>query len=358
VFSNAREAIIKLIGSRNRRFLTALAVIAVVAGIVLWRWRGSSFHWIEFARAFRGLDVFWLTLSIVLILSTYYGRALRWEVMLRPIQPRASVARVLSATIIGFTAIVLLGRAGELVRPYLIAQKERVPFPSQVAAWVLERIYDLLMVLAIFGFALARVPWATLPLKHGLAQLFRTGGWVVGTIAAACIVLLVGFGRYSHVARRWVNWLSRVFPERLRPRVAQLFGAFLDGMQSTSTPTYVVLMSLYTVLEWALIFGCYYCLFRAFPATSRFNLAEISIFLGVVAFGSILQIPGIGGGVQVAAVLALTEIFGVPIEPATGMALLIWAVSFLTVVPIGLGLALHEGINWGKFRHLPEDAQL
>jgi hypothetical protein len=223
---------------------------------------------------------------------------------------------------------------------------------------VLERIYDLLMVLAIFGFALARVPWATLPLKHGLAQLFRTGGWVVGTIAAACIVLLVGFGRYSHVARRWVNWLSRVFPERLRPRVAQLFGAFLDGMQSTSTPTYVVLMSLYTILEWALIFGCYYCLFRAFPATSRFNLAEISIFLGVVAFGSILQIPGIGGGVQVAAVLALTEIFGVPIEPATGMALLIWAVSFLTVVPIGLGLALHEGINWGKFRHLPEDAQL
>ncbi|MGA2183098.1 MAG: lysylphosphatidylglycerol synthase transmembrane domain-containing protein [Bryobacteraceae bacterium] len=358
VFSDGREAIIGLIGSRNRRLLAALAVIAAVAGIVLWRWRGSSFHWDEFAHAFRGLDVFWLTLSIVLILATYYGRALRWEVMLRPIQPNASIARVLSATIIGFTAIVLLGRAGELVRPYLISQKERVPFPSQVAAWVLERIYDLLMVLAIFGFALAKVPWATLPLKHGLAQLFRTGGWVVGIIAAICIVFLVGFGRYSHVARKWVGWLSRALPERFRPRVEHLFGAFLDGMQSTSNTTSVALISLYTVLEWALIFGCYYCLFRAFPATSHFNLAEISTFLGVVAFGSILQIPGIGGGVQVAAVLALTEIFGLPIEAATGMALLIWAVSFLTVVPIGLGLALHDGINWSKFRHLPEDVQL
>jgi hypothetical protein len=90
----------------------------------------------------------------------------------------------------------------------------------------------------------------------------------------------------------------------------------------------------------------------------NFTIAEISIFMGVVAFGSVLQIPGVGGGVQVAAVLALTEIFGLALEPATGMALLIWAVSFLTVVPFGLGLALHEGVNWGKFRHLPEEVRL
>ena len=117
-------------------------------------------------------------------------------------------------------------------------------------------------------------------------------------------------------------------------------------------------MALYTLLEWALIFGCYYCLFRAFPATAVFSLAEMSIFLGVVAFGSILQIPGIGGGVQVAAVLVLTEIFGMPIEAATGMALLIWGVSFLTVVPFGLGLALHDGVNWSKFKSLPQEAPL
>ncbi len=344
--------------SRKRRLLTALAALAIIAAIALWRWRGSSFDWNQFARAFRGLDVLWLTVSIVFVLASYYGRALRWVVMLRPIKPDASVNRVLSATLIGFTAIVLLGRAGELVRPYLIAQKERVPFPSQVAAWVLERIYDLLMVMAIFGFALARVPWATLPLKPGLALLFRTGGWVVGSIAAVCIILLVGFGRYSHVARKGVKWLLKALPERFRARFERLFDAFLAGMQSTSNTTSVVLISLYTILEWALIFGCYYCLFHAFPQTARFNFAEIAIFMGVVAFGSILQIPGIGGGVQVAAVLALTEIFGIPIEAATGMALMIWAVSFLTVVPAGLGLALHEGVNWGKFRHLPEEAQI
>ena len=336
----------------------ALAIVIVIAAIVIWRLHSGSFHWAEFARAFHGLDAFWLTLSIVLILATYYGRALRWEVMLRPVKPNASVARILSATIIGFTAIVLLGRAGELVRPYLISNKERVPFTSQVAAWVLERIYDLLMVLAIFGFALARVPWAKLPLRHGLALLFQTGGWVVGVMAAVCIVLLIAFGRYSHLARRVVARGTRILPERLRHRVIRLSDAFLDGMQSTAKTTYIVLICAYTVLEWALILGCYYCMFRAFPATARFNLPEVSIFLGVVAFGSVLQIPGVGGGVQVAAVVALTEIFGLRQEPAWGMALLIWAISFLTVVPFGLGLAVHEGVHWGRFRHLPEEAQL
>jgi len=335
-----------------------LAVVALIVAIVLWRLYSGSFQWQEFARAFRGLNAFWLALSVVLILATYYGRALRWEVMLRPVKPGASINRILSATVIGFTAIVLLGRAGELVRPYLISTRERVPFTSQVAAWVLERIYDLLMVLAIFGFALARVPWGKLPLRHGLALLFQTGGWVVGSIAATCIILLVGFGKYSHIARRVVAWVSGILPERLRIRAQHLAEAFLDGMQSTSKTTYVILISAYTVLEWALILGCYYCLFRAFPATATFTLAEVSVFLGVVAFGSVLQIPGVGGGVQIAAALALTEIFGLSKEASSGMAILIWAVSFLTVVPFGLVLAWREGLHWGRFRHLPEEAQL
>ena len=53
---------------------------------------------------------------------------------------------------IGFTAITLFGRAGEFVRPYLIAVKEKVPVTSQMAAWVLERIFDLLMASLLFGF--------------------------------------------------------------------------------------------------------------------------------------------------------------------------------------------------------------
>jgi uncharacterized membrane protein YbhN (UPF0104 family) len=82
---------------------------------------------------------------------------------------------------------------------------------------------------------------------------------------------------------------------------------------------------------------------------------ETLIFVGFAAMGSIVQIPGIGGGVQVATVVVLTEIFGMPLEVASGLAILIWLLGFVIIVPFGVLFALQEGINWRRFRHLPED---
>ena len=76
---------------------------------------------------------------------------------LKPLKAKPSIAIILSATVIGFSAVTLFGRPGEFVRPYLIAMKEGVPVASQIAAWVLERIFDLLMALLVFGFALSHL---------------------------------------------------------------------------------------------------------------------------------------------------------------------------------------------------------
>src|SRR5436305_995005 len=139
----------------------ALLVLGTVALLVgLWwyfRAHGGQFHWDQFLVTVRTLDPYWMSLAVLLIAFTYIGRALRWQVLMRPVKPNANFAQVLVCTVIGFAAIVLFGRAGEVVRPYLIANKEKVSFSSQLAAWVLERIYDLLIVLLISGFALTQL---------------------------------------------------------------------------------------------------------------------------------------------------------------------------------------------------------
>jgi len=86
-----------------------------------------------------------VAISLVPIFGTYYGRALRWAVFLKPLKQKPSLGNLFSATVIGFAAITVFGRPGEFVRPYLIALKERVPVPSQMAAWILERMFDLLV---------------------------------------------------------------------------------------------------------------------------------------------------------------------------------------------------------------------
>ena len=81
------------------------------------------------------------------------------------------------------------------------------------------------------------------------------------------------------------------------------------------------------------------------------------IFIGFVAFGSVVQIPGVGGGMQLVAVVVLNELYGISLEVATSMAIVVWMVSFVAIVPIGLGFAFHEGINWRKLRDLEHKAE-
>ncbi len=127
-------------------------------------------------------------------------------------------------------------------------------------------------------------------------------------------------------------------------------------MGSTRNNSFVLKLIAYTLVEWLLIVGCFYCMFQGFPATLHLGLIDVLIFVGFVAFGSVIQIPGIGGGMQVAAVLVLTEIFGVQLEAAGGIAILIWLVTFVVIVPLGLGLAFHEGLNWKKLKEIEEKA--
>jgi uncharacterized protein (TIRG00374 family) len=332
--------------------LLVLLAALIAAVFSFRRLRGSEFHWDQFVAAFRLLDPAWLTAAIVLILLTYVGRALRWQVLLRPVCPSPSLWRILVATAIGFTAIVLFGRPGELVRPYLIAVKEKVPFSSQLAAWLLERIYDLLVVLLLFGFALIQVNASLISLGPGLQFVLRSGGYLVAGLCAVCFLFLLGARHFSGAMQR--RFLSAVtfLPENYYKKLEQVVTAFASGMESTRSHSFVFLLVFYTLVEWSIIIASNYCLFKAFPDTAQFTVTDTLIFCGFVGLGSAVQIPGIGGGMQVASILILTEFFGLTLEVSSAVAILIWFTTYVVIIPIGVSLALHEGLNWKNLKQI------
>ncbi len=336
----------------------ALGAILVLVALLLLRseLRRQGFHWSIFVATLAQLDWTWLCAAIALALTTYCGRALRWAVLLKPLQPQPDLWKLLSATVIGFTAVTLLGRAGEFVRPYLISVRERVPFSSQIAAWVLERLYDLLMALAIFGYALSRV--------HNLegagpvlSWVLEVGGWAVCGLSAACLIALAMIRRYSDaMSRRLMDALGFLSEHHL-DRASRFLTALVQGAESLRSAKSILLLVLYTILDWALIAVCYYCVAGAYGAEVHLTFSDVLVFLGFASFGAAVQIPGIGGGVQVVSVVILTKIFGLSVELATSMAVLLWLVSFVSVVPFGLALALHEGLSWGKLKELEREAK-
>jgi glycosyltransferase 2 family protein len=340
--------------SRVKLFLAVAGAAALVAFFV-YRWRTGGFAWHEFAATFVDVRWGWLVLSIPVILLTYAGRALRWTVMVRPLKEGPSFWNILEATCIGFTAIVFFGRAGELVRPYLIAAREKLPFPSQLGAWLLERILDLLMVIVIFGMALAQISRSGVPVGPKMTWIMEAGGTIILLAGVGCILFILLFRYMSESMHRRIMEVLRFLPEASQKRAEKLLGAFIEGMGSTRSGGFVARLLLYSVLEWAIIAGCFVCMFRAFPATEHFSLTDVVVFLGVVSLGSAIQIPGVGGGMQVASILVLTEFFRLSLEVATGISLVIWAVSFLVVVPVGLFLAFREGLNLRKLTRMTEE---
>jgi hypothetical protein len=333
-------------------------LLAAILGAWLLRSRLSAagFDWSLAAAALTRLRWPWLLAALIPIFGTYYGRALRWEVFLRPLKARSSMRNLLVATIIGFTAITLFGRAGDFVRPYLIAVKEKVPVTSQLASWLLERVFDLLMASLLLGFALTRVQAAGVHVGAKLAWVLTFGGRFVGTSCAVVLVALVCLRHFAEPVRRRLIHAAGWLPGRWCARVEKLVNALVKGVESIRSDGALLLIFVYSVVEWLLIGACYWCLAQAYVGIINITIVDVVILMGFISFGGVVQIPGVGGGTQVVAVLVLTELYGTRLELASSFALLLWILTFVAIVPVGLGLALKEGLNWHSLRQIGREA--
>jgi len=279
-------------------------------------------------------------------------------VLIRPVSPHPQMKGLFVATVIGFTAVTLFGRPGEFVRPYLIALKERIPFSSQVAAWLLERIFDLQIALVVFGYALAHVRSSGLTVGPALTWVLAIGGRFVAVTAAISLIVFILLRHFSETMRRRLLDGLRFLPEQRFARAERLVNAFVQGAEATRSEFSLLLLTFYTVLEWVAIAACYFCITRAFGSALHFSWTDVLIFMGFVSFGAVVQIPGIGGGVQVVTILVLTELFQVPLEIATSMAILLWIIMCVVIVPWGILLAIREGLDWAKLRSITREAEL
>ena len=114
------------------------------------------------------------------------------------------------------------------------------PAPATpLAVWVLERIYDLLAVILVFGFALTRVkPKAQM--SPALEWILNTGGYFVATIGIVCVTVLIALSVFTEPATRRIRDALSALPEKFRHRADGLVTAFVGGMASARRGSYVI----------------------------------------------------------------------------------------------------------------------
>ena len=346
--------------SRKKILLAAAFGLAVVVYAALRI--GASEDWQRFRmedvwRSFRSLRLSYLLLAAAMIFASYLFRTFRWREFLRPMKI-ARMANLLVGTLVGFSAVALLGRPGEVMRPWLIARKEGLTVASQAAAWTLERVFDSVTVSGFLGLALyfasAR---GGFPEGHeALLENFRRGGLVLFAGAVAVGIVMSQFRKRTQLIRSLLAWLSRPLPRKARVHLGRMTESFADGLAGIGTARSLAVCTAYSLLVWLSIVTAFWSVFQALgePISHLGPSAAVLVILATI-IGSFAHVPGVGGGQQVAIGLILTRLFDIPLAMAATAALLLWGLSFMMVLIPGLPLTAHEGLTWQRLRSVTKE---
>ena len=339
---------------KNKKYVASAVVVVVLAVLVYLQFRTwRNFDWARLVQ----FQIHWRHIfhGVALIYIAYFLRAVRWKIFLRPVRKEASVLGLVPATLIGFTGLALLGRAGELIRPYLIARRENLPFASQVAVWAVERIFD------VGGFTVLMVAAIFLPSKlHTFVDAATTAPevrhWVHLTgffLIALVLGLLTAAVLMTYRGNRIAGWVEERFShlaENLGHRVAQKIREFTAGLDTIHGPFAFFQLSAVSILMWWVIAVAYKEVTYAYGAPMHaMSTTKVLLLMGSSMIGSMVQLPGVGGGSQLATISAMDHVFDiVPKELAVSCGIMLWLVTFVAVVPLGLLLAHRERLSLRK----------
>jgi glycosyltransferase 2 family protein len=346
----------------KKRILGSIVMLLILAVLVYLQYRHwRTFDWATFWSQTHRIKKIHVLHGIALIYLAYGLRALRWKIFLKPVRPKTTVAQLISPTLVGFAGLALLGRAGEFIRPYLIARRTELSFSSQLAVWAVERIFDggafaVLMALAIFlPSALPSIPHPEYYVK------FREAGFVLIAIVVVTTLSAILIGRNEEAAGLFVEGICRHFPRNLGARLAQKVREFGAGLNTIHGPLSLLWLALVSVGMWYTIALAYQEVTHAYGMDAlEIPVSQLLILIFASMVGSLLQLPAVGGGSQMATIAILSSVFDVPPELAASCGILLWLVTFASVVPVGLVLAHHERLSLRKLSqesHQAEDGE-
>ncbi|HKS76025.1 MAG TPA: lysylphosphatidylglycerol synthase transmembrane domain-containing protein [Terriglobales bacterium] len=338
---------------KKRQTTIYLIIAAVLAALIYLQFRTwRDFDWSTFWNQTDHVNLFHILHGVLLIYLGYLMRALRWKIFLRPVRPQASTLRLVAPTIIGFTGLALLGRPGELIRPYLIARKEEQTFSSQLAVWAVERIFD---IGAFTGILVGYIFLASGPKELDYYAKFRQGGLI---LVALVLGLAVGAWMVSKKGEAIADWVERRFAHHASNfghRIALRVREFRGGLNTIHGPWELFQLIVVSVLMWYFIALAYKEVTHSYGVESLdIQLSQVLLLMGSSMVGSMIQLPGVGGGSQLATISTLKHVFDVPNELAASCGIMLWLVTFVAVVPLGLVLAHLDRLS---FRELVEETQ-
>lgn len=277
--------------------------------------------------------------AVSLYVVSYLARTARWRHLLAP-HGGAPLGSLVAVQWLGFVAILVAPlRAGEVVRPYLLARR------TGVRAWVAagtvgaERVLDgLVIALVLAGTLALSTPLDPLPSRVGdlpvpAAAVPRAAYTFLAVFASALVVMIV-FYRARELARRVVLAVVGRVSASAAMRVADVASRVADGLAFLPSARLLGPYMLETTFYWLTNIAGTHVLARALGLPLTW--AETAVVQGVTGIGILIPAgPGFFGAYQLAAFAALAMYVPAAEVQTTGAVFVFW----MYVLQVGMHLA-------------------
>lgn len=330
---------------KKNQLILGLVVLAALIGLGIYGQHKHPFDFHAFAEYFQRANWTRVAIGVACIYLGFVFRATRWALLIRS-NKKVPLLSLLGTQVIGFTGVALIGRVADLTRPYLVARKTGLPVSSQLAVYIVERLFDLGSMALIFSSVIL---FSGSALPH--PEVFRkVGFWgLAATLAGALFLAAIRLagGLVASFFEKSIGILS----ETLATAVGDKIRNFRAGLNTLRSPADMLLTLGLSLAMWVLITTAYLQTSRAFtdPQLHAMTLAQGMVLMASSGVASVIQLPVVGWFTQIGLVAGvLIKLFAVDPEAATACAATLLGVTFLSILPVGLVWAHIEHVSLRK----------
>ena len=320
-----------------------LIAVAITIGLLWWAFKDVS--WAELWHHVRDANMPLMLLSVVVATFVFPLRALRWRPILDPVAPNLPFGPLWRATCIGFMANSVLptGRAGEIVRPFMLARETQIPFSAGLASLVVDRVFDALVVLLLILVALLD---PSLPAGVSINAFIGTTVFVVLGLTVALYSIVFFPDKLIRVFEIFARRVAPTYEERGR----DMLRSFSAGLSVLKQPRRFAVVFFWALAMWLVQPLAFWIGFYSVGIDVPFTAALL--VQGIIVFAVVVpSTPGFFGLFEAAAKTGLA-IYGVHENLALAWGLTFHILSLIPIVVMGLYYLARSGVKLSDLKQI------
>lgn len=350
IISRERKRTLRFDTTVLRKYLKFI-LLFLLAVFIFWFF-GRNLDWMAVSASLRQANVWYLTAAVLIVCLGYLLRAIRWQVLLSPVT-ETSLKEVFATTTVGYAAIFLFGRMGEIVRPMWLPMRDKRVRPSAALVTLgLERIFDMAALACFFAFNLLlfNAPAG----REAEFEFVEIVGWLM---LAGVILGFVALAFYQRRSEKFIIWFDRMTERKWIP--ARIKAIFLSLLKQLSSALAILRnwrellnVSFWTFMLWLAIAIPTWLVLLAFNMPVTFS--DSLFIMGFAAVSSVVPTPGGAAGAfhtaTAASLLFLKN--DIRTEDAAAVSIAMHLVYFAPAIFFGIYYFIHGDISIERFRRL------